>query len=90
MRLKEFTNNVANWRTIAARNNLANPDVIMPGQVLDIGDGVVMPKGTKYVVKSGDTLSGIAQNIRKGQVPDTASAAWRYPGLHPTNITLQL
>jgi LysM repeat protein len=33
-----------------------------------------MPKGTKYVVKSGDTLSGIAQNIRKGQVPDTTSS----------------
>ena len=74
MRLKEFTNNVANWKNIAARNKLANPDLIMPGQVLDIGDGVVMPKGTKYVVKSGDTLSGIAQNIRKGQVPDTASS----------------
>lgn len=75
MRLKEFTNNtVANWKTIAARNNLKNPDVIMPGQVLDIGDGVVMPKGTTYTVKPGDTLSGIAQNIRKGQVPDTASS----------------
>jgi LysM repeat protein len=75
MRLKEFTNNtVANWKTIAARNNLANPDLIVPGQVLDVGDGIVMPKGTKYVVKPGDTLSGIAQNIRKGQVPDTASS----------------
>ena len=74
MRLKEFTNNVANWRTIAARNNLANPDLIMPGQVLDVGDGLVLPKGTTYIVKSGDTLSGIAQKIRKGQVPDTASS----------------
>ena len=74
MRLDEFANNVANWRTIAARNNLANPDLIMPGQVLDVGDGVVMPKGTTYIVKPGDTLSGIAQNIRKGQVPDTASS----------------
>ena len=75
MRLSEFTNNtVANWKTIAARNNLANPDLIMPGQVLDIGDGVVMPKGTTYTVKPGDTLSGIAQNIRKGRVPDTASS----------------
>jgi len=74
MRLKEFTNNVANWRTIAARNNLANPDLIMPGQVLDVGDGLVLPKGTTYTVKSGDTLSGIAQKIRKGQVPDTASS----------------
>lgn len=77
MRLKEFTKDtVANWRTIAARNNLANPDVIMPGQVLDIGDGVVMPKGTTYTVKPGDTLSGIAQNIRKGQVPDTTSSTY--------------
>ena len=75
MRLREFTNNtVANWKTIAARNKLANPDLIMPGQVLDIGDGVVMPKGTTYTVKPGDTLSGIAQNIRKGRVPDTASS----------------
>jgi hypothetical protein len=74
MRLKEFTNStVANWRTIAARNNLASPDLIMPGQVLDIGDGVVVPKGTTYKVKSGDTLSGIAQKIQRGQVPDTAT-----------------
>jgi hypothetical protein len=77
MRLKEFTNNtVANWKNIASRNNLANPDLIMPGQVLDIGDGVVMPKGTTYTVKPGDTLSGIAQNIRKGQVPDPASSTY--------------
>lgn len=75
MRLKEFANNtVANWRTIAARNNLANPDLIVPGQVLDVGDGVVVPKGTTYKVKSGDTLSGIAQKIQRGQVPDTASS----------------
>lgn len=75
MRLKEFTNNtVANWKTIAARNKLANPDLIMPGQVLDIGDGVVMPKGTTYTVKPGDTLSGIAKNIQRGQVPDTTSS----------------
>jgi hypothetical protein len=71
MRLKEFTN--ANWKTIAARNNLANPDVIMPGQVLDVGDGLVLPKGTTYIVKSGDTLSGIAQKIRRGWLPGTAS-----------------
>jgi hypothetical protein len=64
---------VANWKTIAARNNLANPDLIMPGQVLDIGDGVVMPKGTTYQVKSGDTLSGIAKKIRQGWLPGTAS-----------------
>ena len=43
MRLKEFAN-VASWKTIAARNAIANPDVIKPGQVLDVGDGVVYPK----------------------------------------------
>ena len=74
MRLKEFAN-VASWKTIAARNAIANPDVIKPGQVLDVGDGVVLPKGTTYTVKPGDTLSGIAQNIRKGQIPDTTSSA---------------
>jgi soluble lytic murein transglycosylase len=75
MRLKEFTNDtVANWRTIAARNNLANPDLILPGQKLDVGDGIVLPKGTTYTVKPGDTLSGIAKNIRKGQIPDTTSS----------------
>lgn len=73
MRLKEFAT-VAGYKTIAARNAIANPDVIKPGQVLDVGDGVVLPKGTTYTVKPGDTLSGIAQKIRKGQVPDTASA----------------
>jgi len=74
MRLKEFTNNVANWKTIAARNNLANPDLIMPGQVLDVGDGLVLPKGTTYTVKPGDTLSGIAKNIQRGQIPDSGSS----------------
>ena len=74
MRLREFTKDtVANWRTIAARNNLANPDLIMPGQVLDVGDDIVLPRGTTYQVKSGDTLSGIAQKIRRGWFPGTAS-----------------
>jgi len=82
MRLREFTNDtVANWKTIAARNKLANPDLILPGQVLDIGDGVVMPKGTTYVVKPGDTLSGIAKNIRHGWRPDADSSAT----IEPTN-----
>lgn len=77
MRLKEFATEatVAGYKTIAARNAIANPDVIKPGQVLDVGDGVVLPKGTTYTVKPGDTLSGIAQNIRKGQIPDTTSSA---------------
>jgi len=75
MRLKEFTRDtVANWKTIAARNKLANPDLIIPGQVLDIGDGVVMPKGTTYTVKPGDTLSGIAKNIQRGRIPNDVSS----------------
>jgi nucleoid-associated protein YgaU len=75
MRLREFTDDtVANWRTIADRNNIDNPNKIMPGQVLDVGDGIVLPKGTTYTVKPGDTLTGIAQTIRKtGSLPDTAS-----------------
>jgi hypothetical protein len=36
MRLKEFTKDtVANWKTIAARNKLANPDLIMPRPMLN-------------------------------------------------------
>ena len=82
MRLREFTNDtVANWKTIAARNNLANPDLILPGQELDVGDGIVLPKGTTYVVKPGDTLSGIAKNIRQGWRPDAGSSAT----IEPTN-----
>jgi soluble lytic murein transglycosylase-like protein len=82
MRLREFTKDtVANWRTIAARNNLANPDLIMPGQVLDIGDGVVMPKGTTYQVKSGDTLSGIAKKIRQGWNPAADSSTRAEPDM---------
>ena len=80
MRLREFTNDtVANWRTIAARNNLTNPNLILPGQELDIGDGIVFPKGTTYIVKPGDTLSGIAQNIKKGQIPDSSSPTQTAP-----------
>jgi soluble lytic murein transglycosylase-like protein len=82
MRLREFTKDtVANWKTIAARNNLANPDLIMPGQVLDIGDGVVMPKGTTYQVKSGDTLSGIAKKIRQGWNPAADSSTRAEPDM---------
>jgi hypothetical protein len=87
MRLKEFTNNVANWRTIAARNNLANPDLIMPGQVLDVGDGLVLPKGTTYTVKPGDTLSGIAKNIERGKIPDLGSSTTAEPTATVTSPT---
>jgi len=88
MRLKEFTNNnVANWKNIAARNNLANPDLIMPGQVLDVGDGLVLPKGTTYTVKPGDTLSGIAKNIERGKIPDLGSSTTAEPTATVTSPT---
>jgi soluble lytic murein transglycosylase-like protein len=74
MRLREFTKDtVANWKTIADRNSLDNPDLILPGQVLDVGDGIVLPKGTTYVVKPGDTLSKIAKNIQQGKIPSDGS-----------------
>ena len=70
MRLKEFTSDtVANWKTIADLNDLQNPDMIRPGQVLDVGDGIVLPRGTTYVVKPGDTLSGIARTIQRTGSP---------------------
>lgn len=50
------------WKTIAAVNGIANPNLIYPGQRLTIpGSGAApAPAGRSYTVKSGDTLSGIA------------------------------
>ena len=87
MRLKEFTNNVANWKTIAARNNLANPNLILPGQVLDVGDDIVLPRGTTYQVKSGDTLSGIAKKIRQGWNPGADSSTRAEPDMPVASST---
>lgn len=58
------------YEALAQRNNIANPNRIYVGQVLRVsGNGTVSyrhsstasSRGT-YVVKSGDTLSGIASN----------------------------
>lgn len=51
------------YQKIAADNGIANPNIIHPGQVLRInGGGSVQTHNTgrTYIVKSGDTLSGIA------------------------------
>lgn len=51
------------YQKIAADNGIANPNIIHPGQVLRInGRGSVQTNNTgrTYIVKSGDTLSGIA------------------------------
>lgn len=50
------------WQTLAAINGIADPNKIYPGQVLKVpGAAPSQPANqTTYVVKSGDTLSGIA------------------------------
>lgn len=45
------------YQELARINNIANPNVIFPGQVIKINGGTVEKI---YTVKSGDTLSGIA------------------------------
>ena len=45
------------YQELARINNIANPNVIYPGQVIKINGGTVEKT---YTVKSGDTLSGIA------------------------------
>lgn len=52
-----------NYQKIAADNGIANPNIIYPGQVLKINGGgstQTNNTGRTYIVKSGDTLSGIA------------------------------
>ena len=46
------------YQELARINNIANPNVIYPGQVIKINGGTVEKI---YTVKSGDTLSGIAK-----------------------------
>ncbi len=51
------------YQKIAADNGIANPNLIHPGQVLRINGGSSVQTnntGREYIVKSGDTLSGIA------------------------------
>lgn len=52
------------YQKIAADNNISNPNLIHPGQVLKIyTDQVQQPVYEIYTVKSGDTLSEIAQQF---------------------------
>ncbi len=52
------------YQKIASDNNIANPNIIHPGQVLNIYGSQQSTQtnntGKEYVVKSGDTLSAIA------------------------------
>lgn len=49
------------WRKIASDNELTNPDLIYPGQVIMINTNKVINNEITYIVKKGDTLSGIAR-----------------------------
>lgn len=51
------------YQKIAADNNISNPNLIHPGDVLKINSGSVQPSYKIYVVKAGDTLSGIGQKF---------------------------
>ena len=49
------------WQELQRINGLANANLIFPGQVLKLpGGGKPAPKKRTYVVRAGDTLSGIA------------------------------
>lgn len=53
-------------QAIVSANNIANPDLIYPGQFLDIpaGGGAPAPAPARtYTVKKGDTLSAIAKRL---------------------------
>jgi LysM repeat protein len=53
------------WQLIAEANNIEPPDyVIVPGQVLIIPPLPVATAGAEfYIVQSGDTITGIAQEV---------------------------
>ena len=51
------------WQQLAEYNHLQNPDLIFPNQVIKIptlGNAPTNDNYIDYVVKGGDTLSGIA------------------------------
>ena len=48
------------YQKIAADNNISNPNLIHPGDVLKINSSSAQPSYETYVVKAGDILSSIA------------------------------
>lgn len=51
------------YQELARINNIKNPNLIHAGQVLKINTSNAAPKVETYIVKSGDTLSGIAKKF---------------------------
>ncbi|MDI9217765.1 LysM peptidoglycan-binding domain-containing protein, partial [Clostridium tertium] len=78
------------WEHLAQINNISDPNLIYPGQVLKIGSGSSAGStsgGTRitYIVKDGDTLSGIAQMYgttaeRLAQINNISDPNLIYPG----------
>lgn len=75
------------WQVLAQINNLSNPDLIYPGQVLKINGtaNTVQAGSGTYTVQSGDTLSGIAAKYGTSwqtlqQLNGIANANLIYPG----------
>lgn len=74
------------WQELQRINGLANANLIFPGQVLKLpGGGKPAPQKRTYVVKSGDTLSGIAARFGTSwqalaQKNGLANANLIYPG----------
>ena len=52
-----------NWQSIASANGIKSPYTIYPGQKLIIPGGSSSPSSRTYIVKSGDTLSGIGAKL---------------------------
>lgn len=75
------------YQKIAADNGIKNPNLIYPGQVLTIntGSGTNTSSNTYYTVKSGDTLSEIAEKYntsvrRLVELNNIKNANLIYPG----------
>ena len=75
------------WQVLAQINNLSNPNLIYPGQVLKINGtaNMVQAGSGTYTVQPGDTLSGIAAKYGTSwqtlqQLNGIANANLIYPG----------
>lgn len=71
------------YQQLAKINNIANPDLIYPGQILRINGEALSLK--TYTVQSGDTLSGIAAKYgtsyqRLAQINGISNPDLIYPG----------
>jgi hypothetical protein len=62
---------------LAARNRIANPNLILVGQKISL------PNGTTYTVAPGDTLSAIAQGQFKGTPPQNTVRVGPNPNIKP-------